>query len=62
MKIKKYQASQLDPRAVVVPIKEFDKKVRSLKLEITKAYISLYNIGRIDEAMRDYLVQRIENM
>lgn len=58
MKVRRYQASQLDPRAIVVPINDFDKKVKSLKSEITKAY----NIGKIDENMRDYLIERIENM
>lgn len=62
MKVRKYQASQLDPRAIVVPINDFGKKVKSLKSEITKAYISLYNMGKIDENMRDYLIERIEDM
>ena len=62
MKIRKYLASELDPRSVVVPINDFDKMVKSFKSEITKAYFSLYNIGKIDVDMRDYLIKRIEDM
>lgn len=43
-------------------INDFDKMVKSFKSEITKAYFSLYNIGKIDVDMRDCLIKRIEDM
>ena len=62
MKVKTYQARQLGPRTVVVTKCDHLKYITAVKQETKKAYESLYKIEKIDEAMRDYLIQRIEEL
>ena len=62
MKVKTYQARQLDPRTVVVTNADHLKVLNAVKQEAKKAYESLYKIEKIDKAMRDYLIQRIEEL
>lgn len=60
MKVRKYQASRLDPGAVVVPIKDHEQAIRQVKRETLRIISSLNKAGRITNEFHDYWNKRIE--
>lgn len=62
MKVRKYQASQLDPRAVVVPIKDHERRVDSIKGEVAIMLSSLMDAGKITRELKEYLTNKINSL
>lgn len=59
MKLRKYQASELDPRSIVVPIKDVEKAIDKVRNEAIKSYESLYDLGFISVEMKNLLIDKI---
>ena len=62
MKIRKHQASQLDPRAVVVPIKDHERRIENIKGEVAIMLSSLQEAGKITRELKEYLTNEINEM
>lgn len=62
MKPRTYQARQLDPTSIVIPLKDYNKAVENIRNEAISAYESMYKIGSIDKDMLEYLKDRINNV
>lgn len=62
MKVRKYQASQLDPRAVVVPIKDHERAVEQIKGEVAIMLASLHDAGKITRELKEYLTNKINEL
>lgn len=61
MKPKTFHASQLDPRSVVITIKEHNKAVESLKKAIVKSYRVMCDNSEIDKEVRDKLIRYLND-
>lgn len=62
MKVRKYQASQLDPRAVVVPIKDYEKRINIIKAKVAIMLSSLHDAGKITRDLKEYLTNKVNEM
>lgn len=62
MKLRKYQARELDPRSSVVPIKDVDKAIDKIRNEAIKSYESIYDLGFISVEMKNMLIDRINDL
>lgn len=59
MKLRKYQASELYPRSLVVPIKDVKKAIDKVRNEAIRSYEILYESGNIDMEMKNLLIDKI---
>lgn len=59
MKLRKYQASELDPRSIVVPIKDVEKAIDKVRNEAIKSYEILYECDEINLEIRNLLIKNI---
>lgn len=59
MKLRKYQASELDPRSIVAPIKDVDKAIEKVRNEAIRSYEVLYDLGKIDMETKNLLIDKI---
>lgn len=59
MKLRKYQASELDPRSSVVPIKDVEKAIDKVRNEAIRSYEILYGSGNIDLEVKNLLIKNI---
>lgn len=62
MKIRKCQASQLYPRAVVVPIKDHERRIKNIKGEVAIMLASLHDAGKITRELKEYLTNKINEL
>lgn len=62
MRLKKYQASQLDPRAVVVTIGEHERHINRIKTEMYVALASFNRAGSITNESHEYWKKRIKEL
>lgn len=62
MKVRKYQARQMDPRATVVPIKDHERRVENIKGEVAIMLSSLHDAGKITRELKEYLTNKINEM
>lgn len=62
MKVRKYQASQLDPRSVVVPIKDHERRIENIKGEVAIMLASLQDAGKITTEEKEYLTTKINEL
>lgn len=62
MKVRKYQARQMDPRAVVVPLKDHERALEQIKGEVARMLASLNRAGSITNESHDYWKKRISEL
>lgn len=62
MKIRRCQASQLDPRALVVPIKDHERRIENIKGEVAIMLASLQEAGKITRELKEYLTNKINEL
>lgn len=62
MKVRKYQASQLDPRAVVVPIKDHERALEQIKGEVARMLASLNRAGKITNEAQSFWTKKINEL
>lgn len=59
MKLRKYKACELDPRSLVVPIKDVNKAIDKVRNEAIRSYKILYESGNIDLEIKHLLIKKI---
>lgn len=59
---KKVSGSQLDPRAVVVLIKDYEKRIDIIKAKVAIMLSSLHDAGKITRELKEYLTNKVNEM
>lgn len=62
MKIRKYQARQMDPRAVVVPLKDHERALEQIKGEVAIMLASLNRAGKITNEAQSFWTKKINEL